>query len=90
MKAEIGRCVGCDAPLAPHRGPGRPRARCAACAADKHAIGVAWRAAHADRVRTYRVRSRVAELTALIKSPSLARSARAEAQLATLRREAGL
>lgn len=39
--------------MLPATGPGRPRVRCRACAADRSALGRAWRAANPDRVEAY-------------------------------------
>jgi hypothetical protein len=48
------RCESCGSRIAssvPSRG--RPRKRCASCAADKSAIGKAWRATHPKQVAAY-------------------------------------
>jgi hypothetical protein len=46
-------CDTCMVPMLPATGPGRPRVRCQACAADRSALGRAWRAANPARVDAY-------------------------------------
>jgi hypothetical protein len=52
------RSRACGSPLPPYRGRGRPRIRCEACAADRSALGRAWRAAHPEAVEAYNARRR--------------------------------
>ncbi len=54
LKAAPKRCESCGAPIADASQPrGRPRLRCHACAADKGALGRAWRSANGGRVAKY-------------------------------------
>jgi hypothetical protein len=46
-------CVGCGDPLSPYAGRGKPRIRCEVCAADRSALGKAWRASHPREVAVY-------------------------------------
>ncbi|MDP9226498.1 MAG: hypothetical protein M3P18_22200 [Actinomycetota bacterium] len=76
-------CDTCGTPMPPYAGPGRPRKRCRACAADKPALGQAWRASHPTEVASYRAKQREALLADRVAKGS----ARAAAQLASLRRK---
>ena len=54
-------CESCGASIAPSgAGRGRPRKRCASCAADRSALGRAWRAANPNRVAAYNASRRQA------------------------------
>ncbi|HEV2033386.1 MAG TPA: hypothetical protein VGU71_04185 [Candidatus Dormibacteraeota bacterium] len=52
------RCA-CGAELAPYAGRGRPRVRCAPCAANRSALNKDYRAAHPGYVRGYNAGRRV-------------------------------
>jgi hypothetical protein len=51
-------CDSCGASLPPYRGLGKPRVRCPDCAADRSALGKAWRLAHPEAVAAYNGRRR--------------------------------
>lgn len=53
VSASRTRCDTCGRRMPPPRGRGRPRKRCELCAADKSALGRAWRAANPDAVAEY-------------------------------------
>jgi len=53
-KAEhVTACVDCGGSLPPYSGKGPPRKRCKPCAADKAALGKAWRAENQAAVDAY-------------------------------------
>jgi hypothetical protein len=51
-------CDTCGASLPPYRGLGKPRVRCPDCAADRSALGRAWRLANPEAVAAYNARRR--------------------------------
>jgi len=89
MTAEVGRCADCGARLPPRAATGRPRRRCITCAADRYAIGRAWRDAHPERVLAYRLKARAKQLGTRRRTRSLASDARDRAKLAKVRRKLG-
>jgi hypothetical protein len=51
-------CLTCGRPLPAPAPRGRPRVRCESCAADKSALGRAWRATHRAEVAAYNLARR--------------------------------
>jgi hypothetical protein len=65
MSVSKDRCGDCRGRMPRPARTGRPRVRCGRCAANKAALGKAWRASHPREVAAYNARRRAASQRAI-------------------------